>query len=410
VQVQIKPGLRRAWRGPGTVQIGLDPRRGTVLDGLTDADRELLDRLGTGLDEKALPAGPANGTDRTRQLLRLLADAGVLVQTRAGRAALSRLGAAHGRLAPDAAVWSVVHRDAGDGWELLARRAGRRIEVVGAGRTGTGIATTLAASGVGRVQVRDPRPVTDGDIAPYGAGRSEVGLPREEAARLAIQRTGRPGPTPPGGPAVPGRGTPAAPGRDGRAVPGHAVPDRGRDTPGRPDPPTPVPELVVVVEETVADAAAADTLLAADVPHLSVVIGEAGATVGPLVLPGRGPCLRCLELHRADRDPAWPRLLAQLLTERHGSPPEETGCAGLTAALAALQVLTLIDGHRAPACLGATLEVELPDGLISRREWPAHPACGCHWPPAAPARSYPVPLPSTARAGAPVVRAGRMPV
>jgi hypothetical protein len=33
--------------------------------------------------------------------------------------------------------------------------------------------------------------------------------------------------------------------------------------------------------------------------------------------------------------------------------------------------------------VGATLEIELPDGLIARRSWPAHPGCGCHWPPRA---------------------------
>ena len=37
-----------------------------------------------------------------------------------------------------------------------------------------------------------------------------------------------------------------------------------------------------------------------------------GCSSGPLVTPGRGPCLRCLDLHRCDRDPAWPALLAQL--------------------------------------------------------------------------------------------------
>ena len=33
--VRLKPALRLVWRGPTTVQIGLDPRRGVVLDGLT---------------------------------------------------------------------------------------------------------------------------------------------------------------------------------------------------------------------------------------------------------------------------------------------------------------------------------------------------------------------------------------
>jgi hypothetical protein len=367
VRLQIKPGLRQAWRGPGTVQIGLDARRGTVLDGLTAADRALLEALGDGAT-----AGP---DDRSRQLVRLLAEAGVLVDRRAGRAALTRLGPARQRLEPDAQIWSVVHPGSGDGWELLAARSRRRVDVVGAGRTGSALAATLVAAGVGRVSVEDPLPVGPGDVVPGGAGITDVGRTRELASRQAAERIGGPAGSVA---AVPGEGGPAAPA-----------------------------DLVVLVEPAVADVTVADRLLAADVAHLSVVIGEAGATVGPLVLPGRGPCLRCLELHRCDRDPGWPQVLAQLLTGRDRAAPEETACAGLTAALAALQVLALLDGVRAPAALGATLEIELPDGLVSRREWPAHQACGCHWPPRPPEahRTRRVDLP-----GASGPTAGRMPV
>jgi hypothetical protein len=382
MQLQIKPGLCQAWRGPQTVQIGLDARRGTVVDGLTSSDRRLLAQLTAGLDDDARDGQGARvwfGDERARELVRLLSDAGVLVRSRAGRAALSRLGAQRHRLAADAEVWSVVHEGVGDGWELLAARAGREVEVVGAGRTGSSLATMLAAAGVGRVRVRDPGPVRPQDVAPAGAGASDVGRPREEAVRLALHRLGhrprRSGPHDPGpddsrphDPVLPG-GEPA--GTDGTDRAGSpAVRSR--------------PDFVVRVEQVVADAAAADLLLAADIPHLSVVVGEVGATVGPLVVPGRGPCLRCLELHRADRDPGWPQLLAQLLSARRGASAEETTCASLTAALACLQVLCHLDGLRAPAALAATLEIELPEGLISRRDWPAHPACGCHWPPSRP--------------------------
>jgi len=110
-------------------------------------------------------------------------------------------------------------------------------------------------------------------------------------------------------------------------------------------------------------------------------------------VPGQGPCLRCLDLHRTDRDPLWPVVLAQALAER--PVPEETASSQLAAALAALQVLAQLDGgadrHAStpgsptrPAAFAATLEIELPEGLVSRREWPAHPSCGCTWPPRSP--------------------------
>jgi hypothetical protein len=69
-------------------------------------------------------------------------------------------------------------------------------------------------------------------------------------------------------------------------------------------------------------------------------------------------------------------VLAQL-TARARRVPEETASALLAASLAALQVLGHLDGRRRPAALAATLEVELPDGLVSRRPWSPHPSCGC---------------------------------
>jgi bacteriocin biosynthesis cyclodehydratase domain-containing protein len=337
VRLQLKPGLRRAWRDPGSVQIGVSPRQGTVVEGLTEADARLLDRLRHGVDPERI--GPAG---RHHELVRLLGEAGVLVPARAGRAALARVGAARERLAADASVWSVVHPPAGDGWEVLARRAARHVAVLGAGRTGTALAVTLAAAGVGRVSIADARPVAAADVAPAGHSEPDIGRRRQDSAADAVRRFGA------------------------------SVPAGHR------------PHLAVLVDHSVADTGRAEALLRADIPHLSVVIRDGDAVVGPLVRPGHGPCLRCLDLHRSDRDPAWPQVQAQLLrpVAGAGGEPEETATAALVAGLAALQVLGHLDGLARPASTGATLEVELPDGLVSRREWPAHPRCGCHWPPA----------------------------
>ncbi|MCE0536830.1 TOMM precursor leader peptide-binding protein [Kineosporia rhizophila] len=141
----------------------------------------------------------------------------------------------------------------------------------------------------------------------------------------------------------------------------------------------------MLVSHGIADAARADYLMSADIPHLAVVVGEDGVVVGPLVRPGRTPCLRCLDLHRRDRDPDWPRVLSQL-PEHPFAEHEETASASLAAGLAALQVLAELDGLSQPAAVGATLEVELPDGLVARRPWRMHPACGCAWPTPSPTR------------------------
>jgi hypothetical protein len=368
VRLQIKSGLRRVWRETGTLQIGLSHRRGTVITGLTSSDVPLIDRLREGVDASLFDSD-ADGLEaaRRRELVSLLTEAGVLIGTGVGRPVRDGLGTAAERLVPDAAIWSLVHPDVGDGWGLLAARASRRVMISGAGRLGSTVASTLAAAGVGELLVGDERRVTAGDLAPGGAGRPDLGRLREEAALDAIRRFGS------------------------RA-------ERGGTGPGRTD----RPDLVVLVEHGAADATAAGRLVSADQPHLSVVIREDDILVGPLVRPGTGPCLRCLDLHRGDRDPAWPSVLAQLLSPASGTlQPEETAASTLAAGLVTLQVLAHLDGIVEPATAGATLEIELPDGLIARRSWPAHPGCGCHWPPQS---ADPTPSRSTVGEGLVTVR------
>ncbi len=309
MRIQLLPGLHRAWRGPQSLQLGISPRRAAVIDGLTPGDAALVERLDGGVDPAELAVD-----DRRRELLALLRDAGALVPARAGRAVHSVLVDRHEDLEPDAAVWALVHRGCGDGWDLLADRARHHVLVVGGGRVAGAAARALGAAGVGGVERR--------------ADLTEQGL---------RARTGR-------GPGV-------------------------------------RPSCVVLVEGAAADSARAADLVRRDVPHLSVVVREGDVVVGPLVRPGDGPCLRCLDLHRADLDPVWPTVLAQLLSAGHGVP-EESAVAGLAGGLAALQVLALLDGRAEPAAAGATLEVELPDGLVTRRPWPGHAECGCRWPPA----------------------------
>jgi hypothetical protein len=112
--------------------------------------------------------------------------------------------------------------------------------------------------------------------------------------------------------------------------------------------------------------------------YLSVYADEAIGVVGPLVLPGVTTCLRCIDLARAQRDPAWPLILAQL-TERSANPP---GCdavlATTVAGQAAAQAVAFADrSPLAQATAGATLELVLPSWQWRRRSWPPHPACTC---------------------------------
>jgi bacteriocin biosynthesis cyclodehydratase domain-containing protein len=136
------------------------------------------------------------------------------------------------------------------------------------------------------------------------------------------------------------------------------------------------PDLAVLVGRPPLDLQAA---LAADgLPHLAVLASEAIGVVGPLVIPGRTSCLRCLDYIRAGRDPAWPLILAQISTRRPDPPACDAVLTASVAAQAAAQVLTAIDKTpTATATVNGTLELVLPDWRWRRRTWPPHPACAC---------------------------------
>lgn len=143
------------------------------------------------------------------------------------------------------------------------------------------------------------------------------------------------------------------------------------------------PDLVVAVEAGVADAAAAAPLVASDVAHLSVVVRETDVVVGPLVVPGRTACLSCLELHRADDDPAWPRVARQIHERRPATVRTETSLVALAAGAAVGVALGHLDGLHVASGDGAAVTLDLAPARAQARSrrWLPHPACGCSWPP-----------------------------
>jgi bacteriocin biosynthesis cyclodehydratase domain-containing protein len=107
-----------------------------------------------------------------------------------------------------------------------------------------------------------------------------------------------------------------------------------------------------------------------------VHLDAGGGAVGPLVVPGRTSCLRCADLHRRDRDPAWDALAVQLaVPPRHGAA-SDVAVAALVGAVAAVHALAFLDGQPT-ATAGGTLEMHLPDWRLRRRSWPPHPDCRC---------------------------------
>ena len=337
----LKAGLRPLWRDDGTLQIGVDPRRARALTGLGKAAAivSLLD--GSRDTAEVVRAAEAYGIRReiVYRVIELLASAGVLDDFPASlRAALPDYLRA--RIGPELACAALAYGHGDGGAAVLARRRVTFTRVYGAGRVGACVATFLAASGVGWVSCLDTGTAGPADVTPAGLGTADVGTSRAAGVARAVHRVA---------PEV-------RTANDARRVPDLAV------ITGRPDP--------VLLAALTRDR----------VPHLVVHADEAIGVVGPLVLPGRSACVRCVDLCKAARDPAWPRILAQASgtgPAAAGTQACDTVLAAATAALATAQALTLIDRVGEPAAANGTLEVVLPEWRWQRRGWPPHPACGC---------------------------------
>ncbi len=141
-------------------------------------------------------------------------------------------------------------------------------------------------------------------------------------------------------------------------------------------------DLAVLSDFLVADPRVVRELHIAGVPHLPVRVRDGSGLVGPLVIPGVTSCLDCADLHRSDRDSAWPAVAAQL-RDTVGSADRATVLA--TAALALNQVDRVLRAVRGgtdqppepPPTLDTTLEFDVNTGSLVARRWSRHPRCSC---------------------------------
>jgi hypothetical protein len=226
-----------------------------------------------------------------------------------------------GLLAPDASAQAVL--GSADGYAVVSRRRESRVLVCGRGALPAAVASLLRRAGVAQVLVGD----VHADDWDHG------------------ERPGRREASP-------------------DSVTGASAPDRQ-------------PALVVLTGLEAIDPALGVEWRRRGTPVLPVVLHGVEAVVGPL-LATDGPCLRCLDLTRADLDPAWPLLLGQLLRPGVGTGREvdgDTMLVAVAAGMSAMLVLAVLDGHGVPP--GRSFEVGLPWPQVRQRHWPVHPRCRC---------------------------------
>ena len=333
----LLPGLRRLWRDPRTIQFGTDPRRAVVLEFADPALARVLDlldgsRTGPAIMRDAAALGIPETATAT--LLGILRDGGLAVEAHT----LVPPGLpepVRRRLAPEVAALAL--RGDGSPAAALRRRSAARVLVTGYGRLAVPIAAALAQAGVGHVDPALSGRTRLDDAALGGLLPADADRPRATAAAEAVSRTA---------PSVH-----VQPLRDGAAT------------------------FVVQVGAPRPATLAAHAYGRRRVPHLALDIRDGVAIVGPLVPPTGAPCLGCVDLHRRDRDPAWPALAAQLSTGPDLPPPCSVTTLLTAVAYAVDDVLAYLDGGR-PQTVATTVEISGP-GRERRRTWAPHPLCDC---------------------------------
>ena len=334
----LLPGLARAWRGPHTLQLGLDPPRAISIDLPDPRVARILDLLdGSRTERVVLARVAAEGVsaDDARVLLDALHAAG-LVLPAADLLPPGLPDAARQRLIGEAAALALQNGpDRPAPTHVLRRRACARVVVAGTGRLAAAIAVALAEAGVGHVHTDLPGAVLPSELPGGPLRATDVGRPRAEAIAAAVHR------------AAPETGTRAV--RRGAA------------------------SLVVQLGYGQPAALLAAAHARRRQAHLAVAIRDGSVIIGPLVRPADGPCLNCIDLHRQDRDPGRPASAGLA----HPATAEPCAVATLQAATgyAVAEVLAFLDGGM-NATLGASVEIAAP-GRTRRRTWAPHPDCRC---------------------------------
>lgn len=110
------------------------------------------------------------------------------------------------------------------------------------------------------------------------------------------------------------------------------------------------------------------------IPWLAVEAGHQRVTVGPLIVPGRGPCHGCFRRRRVQHDPRWPLTQALRAAKTaddslrpHGFLPHQMR---ITASIVSLLLTSLADGTARP---GTVITLELNRSLLR-----SDLVVGCH--------------------------------
>lgn len=341
--LRINPHQTALWRDLNSLQIGAGHQR-VVFKSLSPAQERLIAALYRGIADKQLPGllndlgvNQIDGHSLVEALHPVL-----LENCRPTKASLSEDFVA--------AAFSEIIRasliNSADGASVLMERKFRTVHIDDLSAAGLALALGLASAGVGRVVTHDQSLVGEKDLGPSGFPSQLLGKPRLDALKALL----------------------ASSPNQMSVVAGHKLTPRNLE----------VIDCAVIVAQQAIEPRRYIQWLNRDVPHLALSFEVDHASVSPVIVPGKGPCLFCLEQSRINRDSSWPVVASQLVTtkERLDDSASRLFCAGV-ATQKILGQLDSVGGFQQTERELVGYKLNLMTGEITEFRWAEHEACSC---------------------------------
>ena len=341
--LRINPHQAALWRDLNSLQIGSGQQR-VIFNSLNPAQERLIAALYRGIADKQLPqilndlgVAPDDGKHLVDSLQPLL-----LKNTKPTKTSLSEDFVA----GAFAEIIRASLLNSADGATVLMERKFRTVHVDDLSAPGLALTLGLASAGVGRVVTHDQSLVEANDLGPSGYPTQLLGKTKVEAVRALLA---------------------SSPNQMG-VVPGHKLTARNLEA---------IDCAAIIAHEAIEPRRYVQWLNR-DVPHLALSFEVDHASVSPLIVPGRGPCLFCLEQARVNQDPSWPVLASQLVTtkDRLDDSSSRLFCAGVAIQKILAQLDSVGDFRQTDKEL-VGYRLHLSSGTISEFRWPEHEACSC---------------------------------
>lgn len=147
--------------------------------------------------------------------------------------------------------------------------------------------------------------------------------------------------------------------------------------------PTPGADAVIVLSGGELDRERLDPLIRRRTNHVVVRLVDGGAVLGPFVVPGTTPCLRCIDAHQSLLDPDHVAVTTRYVRatgrpRADGAPDLDPALAAIAVAWAVRDVIAHLRG-REPSTWSRTLLLAPDPARRHEQVWSRHPRCGCCW-------------------------------